>query len=172
MLVRWIARISSILFIGVFLLMFLGEGFDPSKVTEREWISLFFFPFGLIVGMILSWWKEGLGGAITVCCLIAEYIVGDVSASGSANMLICASPGFLFLLSWVLSKTAATPIAEDEKPPSLASIPAGKVDHGTKKARIVAGLCPKCGASVSSTDINCPSCRVNLSFAREHLDQW
>ena len=35
----------------------------------------------------------------------------------------------------------------------------------------VTGSCPKCGAKVSLTDQNCPSCRINLAFAREHPDQ-
>jgi hypothetical protein len=56
--------------------------------------------------MILAWWKEGLGGAITIGSLIAILIVGDVSGSGGWFMLICASPGFLFLLSWLLSRPA------------------------------------------------------------------
>jgi len=102
--VRWTARILSILFIGIFMLMFFGEGFDPAKITPREWISLLFFPFGLIAGLIIAWWKEGLGGLITVFCLVAEIFVGDVSQSGGGNMVICASPGFLFLLSWFLSR--------------------------------------------------------------------
>ena len=38
--------------------------------------------------------------------------------------------------------------------------------------RIAAGLCPKCGSRVAPTDTNCPSCRINLAFAREHPDQW
>ena len=125
LIIRWAARISSILFITVFFLMFFGEGFEPDKVTPREWISLFFFPFGLIVGMILAWWKEGLGGAITIGSLIAILIVGDVSGSGGWFMLICASPGFLFLLSWLLSKPSRlsrdTPDSEENPPQSLTS---------------------------------------------------
>jgi len=40
-----------------------------------------------------------------------------------------------------------------------------------RMARITAGLCPKCGGKVSSTDQNCPFCRTNLLFARQHLDE-
>ena len=111
--IRWIARISSILFTGVFILMFLGEGFDPAKITVREWTSLFFFPFGLVVGMILAWWKEGLGGAIAVGSTLATLIVGDFNSSGAGYMLICASPGFLFLLYWFLSNSPGIPPDEE-----------------------------------------------------------
>lgn len=104
--VRWIARISSIPIIIIFLLMFLGEGFEPAKVKPIEWIMLIFGPFGLVLGMLLGWWKEGLGGVVVILSLFASLIVGDYSGSGAGYMLICASPGFLFLSAWVLSKLA------------------------------------------------------------------
>ncbi len=104
--VRWIARISSILIIAVFLLMFFGEGFDPAKVKPIEWILLLFGPFGFMFGMILGWWKEGLGGAITILCFFGAMLVGDYSGSGAAYMAVCAAPGFLFLIAWLLSKLA------------------------------------------------------------------
>jgi len=40
-----------------------------------------------------------------------------------------------------------------------------------RRNRVTSSLCPKCGNKVSPTDQNCPSCKVNLTFAREHLDQ-
>ena len=104
--VRWTARISSLLFIGVFILMFIGEGFDPTKITRLEWASLFFFPFGLVIGMIFAWWREGLGGAITAVSVLASLFVTHPSSSRVMYMLLFASPGFLFLLCWSLSKTA------------------------------------------------------------------
>jgi hypothetical protein len=104
--VRWTARISSIPVIVVFLLMFFGEGFDPAKVKPIEWVMLLFGPFGFILGMILGWWKEGLGGAITVLSFFAAMLVGDYSGSGAGYILICAAPGFLFLFSWLLSNPA------------------------------------------------------------------
>lgn len=112
-IVRWTARISSIFFIIVFLLMFLGEGFDPAKVKPIEWLMLLFGPFGFMLGMIIGWWKEGLGGVITILSFFAAMIVGDYSGSGAGYMVICASPGFLFLLSWFLSKSSAIPGGTD-----------------------------------------------------------
>jgi hypothetical protein len=113
--VRWAARISSILVIGVFLLMFFGEGFDPTKVKPNEWIMLLFGPFGFMLGMILGWWKEGLGGAITIVSFFGAMLVGDYSGSGATNMAICAVPGILFLFAWFLSKPAM--MSKDELAP-------------------------------------------------------
>ena len=118
--VRWIARISSILVIGVFMLMFFGEGFDPAKVKPNEWVMLLFGPFGLMLGMILGWWREGLGGAITIVCFFIALIIGDYSGDGGRYMLICASPGFLFLFAWLLSNPAIMsrekPVSEENPP--------------------------------------------------------
>ena len=56
----------------------------------------------------------------------------------------------------------------EAQPESQATIPS---TLEAKQERIAAGLCPKCGGQVASTDSNCPSCRINLVFAREHIDQ-
>lgn len=173
-IIRWTARLTSILFTGVLLLMFLGEGFDPARVTPHEWISLFFFPFGFVVGMIVAWWREGLGGAIAVISLFAVLFVGDFSSAGGGFMLICGSPGFLFLLYWFLSRMGPTPewIPADEKgsPGFLAPLPDAE-ELEVRTTRLAKGLCPKCEHRLSASDKNCPACRINLEFARTHLDQ-
>jgi len=123
--VRWAARISSIPVIVVFLLMFFGEGFDPAKVKPIEWVMLLFGPFGFMLGMILGWWKEGLGGAITIVCFVAAMLVGDYSGAGASYMAICAMPGLLFLSAWLLSNPAMMskdkPASEENPPQSSTS---------------------------------------------------
>jgi len=109
LIVHWMARILSIPIIVIFLLMFFGEGFDPAKVKPNEWVMLLFGPFGLVLGMLLGWWKEALGGVVILVSFFIAMLVGDYSSSGAGYMLICASPGFLFLLSWFLSKMAVKP---------------------------------------------------------------
>ena len=109
--IRWTARVVSILFLAVFVLMFLTQGFPTNGNSPREWVSLLFFPCGASLGMILAWWQEGLGGAITVVSVFLSILVHDPS-SGGGYMFACASPGFLFLFSWVLS-LSATNLTED-----------------------------------------------------------
>ncbi len=100
--IRWIARVISILFIGIYGLMFMSQGINVSNMTPREWLSLFFFPFGASLGMILAWWQEGVGGAVTIASVFASILIHDPS-SGGAYMWTCASPGLLFLFSWAFS---------------------------------------------------------------------
>jgi hypothetical protein len=99
--------IASILLIALF---FFGEGFDPARVAPKEWVGLFFFPLGVVAGMILAWWKELPGGLITVASLLAFYLVYGLLLSGRASQgwafIIFALPGFLFLASSLLSVSA------------------------------------------------------------------
>lgn len=71
--IHWAARICSIAVIGLELLLIVGEGINPSKAIE--WLGLLFFPLGITVGMILAWWREVLGGSITVGSFFAFYVI-------------------------------------------------------------------------------------------------
>lgn len=111
LVIRWTARVMSILFLAAFAMMFLRQGLPLHDMTPREWVSFFFFPLGAGLGMVLAWWLEGLGGAITVVSVFLSILIQDPSAGG-AYALTCASPGLFFLLSWVLSLSATDPAEE------------------------------------------------------------
>jgi len=73
-----------------------------------------FYPAGIVAGMMLAWWREGLGGSITVGSLLAFYVLHTATAGRLPKgwaWLVLATPGFLFLWSWKrsrkLSATAA-----------------------------------------------------------------
>ena len=105
-IVELLARVGSIASITLLLMLFLSEGFHPSKISTNEWAGLLFFPIGVVIGMAIAWWKEGLGSVITVGSLIGFYLVwGYVMRNhiGGWWFLVFASPGFLFLLHWLLS---------------------------------------------------------------------
>ena len=100
-----LARLGSIASIVLLVMLFVGEGFEPSEITRNEWIGLLFFPTGVVIGMAIAWWKEGLGAAITVGSLAAFYLVwGWLMRNhiGGWAFVTFASPGFLFLLHWLL----------------------------------------------------------------------
>lgn len=100
-----LARVTSVASIVLLLMLFLGEGFNPSEISRNEWAGLLFFPIGVIIGMIIAWWKEGLGAAITVGSLVAFYLVWGYllrNHIGGWAFITFASPGFLFLLHWLL----------------------------------------------------------------------
>jgi len=102
---RWTARVWSVATVALVLAFIVGEGDNPSG--PNEWLGFLLFPFGISVGMILAWWKEGLGGSITTASLLAFYVV-HLSTAGTFPKgwawLAFAAPGFLFLLSSHLSR--------------------------------------------------------------------
>ena len=107
-IVELLARVGSIASITLLVMLFIGEGFHPSSVTPKQWVGLFFFPLGVMMGMVIAWWKEGVGAAITLGSLLAFYLVyGFLMRYHIAGwvFIIFASPGFLFLAHWLLNGT-------------------------------------------------------------------
>ena len=78
--IRWIARVWSVTSIALFILFVVGEGDNPASITE--WIGFLFFPVGICVGLIIAWWKEGIGGGLTVASLLVFYVF-QLATSGS-----------------------------------------------------------------------------------------
>ena len=106
LVVRWTARAWALATVGVVLLLSVGEGLYPAGVGE--WIGLVLYPGGVCLGMIVAWWKEGLGGGITVGSLVAFYVL-HVATAGSLPKgwawLVLAVPGFLFF--WCSKRSRA-----------------------------------------------------------------
>ncbi|HEY0726811.1 MAG TPA: hypothetical protein VGD38_02005 [Pyrinomonadaceae bacterium] len=108
---EWIARVASLASIALLAMIFLGEPFQPSQISFQEWVGLSFFPIGVVVGMIIAWRKEALGGVVTVASLAGFYLVYGYlfrNHIGGWFFLAFAAPGFLFLFHWLLSRPAET----------------------------------------------------------------
>jgi hypothetical protein len=105
---RWVARIWSLASIAFVLIFLLGEGLSAGGrgPTAAEWIALALFPFGVVVGLVIAWLREGLGGAIATGCLIVFYLwlrgIHGAFPRGPYFLLV-AAPGILFIISWFLS---------------------------------------------------------------------
>ena len=100
-ILRWSARILSIIVVGILLVFAFGEGLNLSHFTARELLLFVFFPLGFCVGMVVARWREGLGGGITVGSLAAFYLAHRLLSSGFPRgwaFVALAVPGFLFLL--------------------------------------------------------------------------
>ena len=100
-ILRWSARILSIIVVGILLVFAFGEGLNLSHFSARELLLFVFFPLGYCVGMVVAWWREGLGGGITVGSLAAFYLVDRLLSSSFPRgfaFVALALPGFLFLL--------------------------------------------------------------------------
>ena len=104
---RWLARGTSAVSIALILLFFVG--FRRSQVAPREWIGLMFFPFGVILGMLISWRRELEGSLLSLASLAGFYLVYGVVLTGRLPggwaFLVFTAPAFLFLASWFAGKT-------------------------------------------------------------------
>lgn len=100
--VRWAARIWSVASLMFLSALIFGGDEGGTWPTAMEWIGLAFFPGGIIVGLLIAWWKEFLGGGIVVASLAGFYAWHFVDAGkfgAGPWFVLAAAPGFLFVLA-------------------------------------------------------------------------
>lgn len=111
------ARIWSLLSIGFLLVLFLGHIFSPEGIGSFkpiEIVAALFFPVGAVIGMIIAWKKELIGGLVTVVSLVIfSFLVlfprGVSIERGSLNFLILCFPGFLFMTGGLIDRFKKKP---------------------------------------------------------------
>ncbi len=95
---RWVARLWSLASLALIALLAVGTGGFPDL---RDVIGLGLFPIGVAVGFVIAWWREGLGGALSVASLVGFYIWHVVESGRLPQgpyFLLLSAPGILFLL--------------------------------------------------------------------------
>jgi hypothetical protein len=111
-LFRWSARLLSIASTALLLLFVLG-GRETLEFTIRQSLAFVFFPVGIVVGFAVAWWKEGLGGGISVVSLLIFYLIFVFLLRGNPArgmwFLVFAIPGFLFLAAYAISRARRLP---------------------------------------------------------------
>jgi hypothetical protein len=103
--IRWAARAWSIPSIVALLLPYLVEGLYWLGATSiREVVGHACF-LAVLVGLILAWRWEGLGGGLTVAGTAAFYVTwwSHGKSPRGPFLLLVAAPGFLFCLYWLLT---------------------------------------------------------------------
>jgi hypothetical protein len=107
-ILHWIARVWSVLSIAMLVLFVFGEAFE-TRPSGTELVGLIFFPIGVMVGLILAWWREMAGGLVAVGSLAAFYLwnffQGGRLPLGPWFVLV-VMPGFLFLISALSTRRA------------------------------------------------------------------
>ncbi len=103
-LCRWLARLSSLLSLGLIAAFALGEGGSPSL---REWGALALFPIGVGLGMLIAWRRELIGGLFSLASLAGFYLYYATLAGKLPHgpyFFLFSSPALLFILSGLLHK--------------------------------------------------------------------
>ena len=105
-ILRWIARIWSILSISFLSFMFIAHLFGEESGSFNSINEVFLFLFyvvGVFLGMILSWKWEGIGGIMgTVSIIVFHLIEPKFYLDPWIDGL--AFPVILFLICWYFSQ--------------------------------------------------------------------
>ena len=108
-IIRWTARITGVISTLVLSLFVFGEPFHASRITAVQWLGLLLFPVGVVIGFAVAWWRELLGGLITLGSLLVFYMVFvfvmNENLTKGGWFIVFAFPSFLFLLSALLRRS-------------------------------------------------------------------
>lgn len=109
--VRWMARVLAALLVGLVLVMFIGltldDGFHPLKLKGVEPILMIFF-WTAVIGMVVAWRWQAIGGALSLGGMILFFAVEAVVRGGPPRGLILylmLVPGLLFWLSALIRRS-------------------------------------------------------------------
>ena len=104
-LVRKIARLYAFVAIAVLGLMLTSEQITSHQLNTQETLLAFFFPYGVLAGLLISWLFMRAGGWITLLSLGGFYLATFwQSGTGPTSdlPLLVAGAAPLFLLAGFL----------------------------------------------------------------------
>lgn len=107
---KFIAMFFSIIVFIVLLLFIVGEKKNPGNLFDfstREFIAFIFFPIGVMIGMIISWWRQLTGALVTIISFLIFYFVYYLmwgNLPGGVWFLVFISPAFLSLIAGVMKR--------------------------------------------------------------------
>ncbi|HEX6127289.1 MAG TPA: hypothetical protein VFZ23_18100 [Pyrinomonadaceae bacterium] len=99
---RLSAHATAVVCLAVTLLFLFGTDFQFQSLSVREWIGLGFFPVGVVIGLVLAWREELLGGVIILASIAGFYLVYGWLLSSDLRqgwvLLPFLVPAILFLI--------------------------------------------------------------------------
>jgi hypothetical protein len=100
-IIRWLARLVCIGFVVLFIVFFIGEGglSNPAGLGTTELLLLACIPLLFVIGTVVAFFSEALGGIIIILSVIgfnAVDIAGGSAFTGSFWYLLI--PGVVFVL--------------------------------------------------------------------------
>ena len=102
---RWTARVTSLVVIG-FILLFAFDGHSgaPSAI---EILGIVLFPGLVCLGFLLGWWREILGAVLPTVGLIGIYVWSQAAVGHLPRgpwFIVFWSPALLFLATWSVAR--------------------------------------------------------------------
>jgi hypothetical protein len=125
---RWIGRIVGVLMITLTLVVGIGEALDgprrhPGVTLLGQFTPLILVMFAVkgvgLAGLLVGWWKERLGGILSLCCFALVFVLNLFNSQaplamrigGLIPMAFFCIPSVAFIASWRLR-------SREEQPPS------------------------------------------------------
>jgi hypothetical protein len=109
--IRWIARTLSVLILAFHIASFLGDR-SSVTLTAMDTIKLILWAI-ILLGMIIAWKWEGIGGLIIIGGFIIQGIINPIIFSAWV-MWIAPFTGILFLIYWTQSRKKNKPASKTE----------------------------------------------------------
>ena len=107
-ILRWTTRILGILIALLFIVFFLGETdfSQPPRVTTAETFMILCIPIMLLIGILVAWKREVMGGMIIVMSILLFNIVAMISEGFSFELEfgVFLSVGLLFIICGVADR--------------------------------------------------------------------
>jgi hypothetical protein len=126
---RWVARIWSIASIGLLCAFLFGEGLPPFT------IKAVLFPFGVMLGLILAWWLELIGGFMAAVSMLLFYVLEHLGhgrfPKGYAFILVSA-PSVIFICCGFFRARQMNGRTAEPKPEGDGLRPAPEADRSMK----------------------------------------
>lgn len=104
MILRWTARLLSVVLVALFCVFFLGEGHPPFFALSVQTMESSFLMLSLM-GLLVAWRYEVFGGMLGMAGCVGFYLT-DFAASGYHRLpggwvfpLLFITP-VLYLLAW------------------------------------------------------------------------
>jgi CBS domain-containing protein len=106
-LAHWSARVTSLLLLGLVIVIVIGHGGPPNIFRQPTPVQLEFAAMAImLLGLVIGWVRELLGGLLVLLGLAAFNVV-ELSVNGRPALgafPLFAVPGALFLLSALLRR--------------------------------------------------------------------
>jgi hypothetical protein len=106
-IIRWSARIISVLLFGLAMLFLFGEGMPNIFKLKPTEMYMFFALFVLLAGLLAGWKCELTGGLLSTGGVLAFYIINFIGSGRFPSDWVFPLffiPGILYLVSWGLRK--------------------------------------------------------------------
>jgi hypothetical protein len=106
---RWTARLLAVALVGLVVVIFVGEGFNPFNLKAVEAVQMTFF-FTACAGLVAAWRWPALGGALAAAGMLC-FFAGELAVTGRPPkglvFYLMLGTGLLFLLSAFVGRRRA-----------------------------------------------------------------